>query len=347
MRIALALFSLLAVSHAIDPIFGCSSEVATTLLTLVSETAGGTIIATMMLLVVICALLYMFGIGLNRPEMTLLAKDEFFHLGISLGILLFFGTAMATGCALVQTSFDFAYVELGMGSQGASDQDTCRNDESISTVQELSSCYFDMMKDDADDLVNDYVQDGVELQLEASGMISYQGLSGGTTFAPEAYKRTWAMFMENMDTMFVIPAYVSISAQSLFINFFLGAPAEGSASTPALMAYLLPAAFVLRFIPITRQIGNLLIAFSVGVYLILPLFLALNGAMYAYVFTKEQCETYISIVDDPILGDCESDHNLLMVARLYPQAFLLPNLTIAIFITFISSINKALKVLQP
>jgi hypothetical protein len=45
-----------------------------------------------------------------------------------------------------------------------------------------------------------------------------------------------------------------------------------------------------------------------------------------------------------VFGGCESEVNFWLIARAIPQAFFLPNLMLAFTITFLSGINKALRV---
>jgi len=51
------------------------------------------------------------------------------------------------------------------------------------------------------------------------------------------------------------------------------------------------------------------------------------------------------LFNDYVLGNCEDTGSFKDFGRLIPQAFFLPNLTLAIFITFLGAMNKALRVL--
>ncbi|MDD5337093.1 MAG: hypothetical protein PHS02_01270 [Candidatus ainarchaeum sp.] len=327
---------------------------------MIDDGAGGLIALVIFTTIVALGLIYMVAYALNRQEYILLVKDELFHLGVSIAILIAFGMIMSVSCALVGDAFNFAYHNINKGSL----TDPCYGQGT--TVQSVSVCYMHSMEEDAKEIINTYTKANIDLQLKASGYVSYYGLLSGTTFAPKAYMRSQAAFIDNVNNIFVIPAYVSIYAQDVFMRYFVGYATRdeaGNITNPsAILGLLLPGAFVLRFFPPTRQVGNMLIAFSVGIYLIIPVFIALNAIMYQYTFTPQDCSTiplYRDVIADPIsiwggsavTGSadqallCDSSASLLAVARLYPQAFLLPNIIIVVFIAFMTSVNKALKVL--
>lgn len=312
-------------------ITGCTADTVK----IIWDNAGSTIAMLLSLTILALGAIYMLATAFNRTEYVVMVKDEFFHLAISLCILLFFGAVMAVSCGLLSDSFNFAYNQLHAANPGV--VDPCYIPDSQMEVRKMSSCYLKSMEKDADALVALYTRRNIELQLDASAYVSYFGLLGGTTFSPEAYKRSWAQFVDNTNNLFVIPAFVSIKMQDLLITFFVGGvDAKGS----AILQFLLPAAFVLRFFPPLRQIGNMMIALAIGAYLVLPFFTALNGVMYMFVFSADDATRYGDMFNDLVLGQ-----GLLSVARLYPQAFLLPNLMIVAFVTFIASLSKALKVL--
>ncbi len=318
----------LSTSNAIN-ISGCAASTFDSYIELVKGPLGILIFSTVLVL----ALIYMLATGFNKVEYLIIAKDEFFHLGVSIVLLLSFGLVMESGCGIIGSAFDFAY--QNMSKVG----DQCYLP--TGSVQEIATCSMQIMEDDATGLINTYTKQNIDFQMDASAYISYFGITGGVTLGPQAHQRTWAIFVDNVKNMFTIPAYLSIRAQNIFIRFFLGT----SDTAGVIIQYLLPAAFLFRFFPPLRQIGNMMIAFAAAIFIIIPFFVALNGIMYLYTFTPDECVKYSALIDDKVLGGCSLDTNILKVARLYPQAFLLPNLIIVIFITFISSINKAFKVL--
>ena len=97
----------------------------------------------------------------------------------------------------------------------------------------------------------------------------------------------------------------------------------------------------------------MLIALSLAMYTLVPFLYVFNFTMYDALLSKQDC-TAISGTPFAITwrtaGAARLDRLLqhgrvLAVARLVPQAFFLPNLTIVIVITFLTAMNKALKVM--
>jgi hypothetical protein len=160
----------------------------------------------------------------------------------------------------------------------------------------------------------------------------YTPLTGGVSLPMTAYQRTYAVQYDIVGNSFVTPALVSITMQRILVTFAVD-----------FVQFILPAAFLLRIIPGTRMLGNMLIAFSIALYVIIPTFYALMGAMDDVVFTN--CNQYNLLVADKVFGDCSSANSFWNVARLLPQAFFLPNLMLALIITCISAIYKALRVI--
>ena len=333
MRFALLLALAISVSHSQAAVVGCTEDVVK----VIKENSGDWILILMLTTVFALGLIYIVATAFNRIEYIVLVKDELITLGVSLCILMLFGTVMTVSCSFTAEAFNYAYAQVQSTSATALlVEDPCYVPGEVQAVQKISSCYMGLMESDANNLIKIYTKKNIELQLDASGMVNYFGILKGTTFGPEAYKRSWAQFADSMNTMFVLPAYVSIKAQDLFVRFFVGLE-DGSGSL--IFSFFLPGAFMLRFFPPLRQMGNMLIALTIGIYLVVPFFIALNGMTYVYVFGENDKEAYAFLLKDLVVED-----DLLNIARLYPQAFLLPNLVIAIFITFISSISKALKV---
>ncbi|MBU0586339.1 hypothetical protein KJ780_02410 [Candidatus Micrarchaeota archaeon] len=337
----LLLFSSISFA-AVSPL-DCAFDTVTT----IRDDAGDIISLVIILMVFLLTAIYTYATVFNKAEYLILVKDEFFHLGISVMMLLFFGVAMTMGCTLISEVFSSAYSQLETPELS----DPCNPGAGTATVQSLSSCYIGMMERDGERIIQAYTNANIRLQIEASGYINYFGLMQGSIFAPYAHLRAYAMFIDTLNNMFAVPAYISIKAQSIFIRFFLGDEFGGRST---ILEFLLPGAFVLRFFPPTRQAGNMIIAFASGIYLIVPVFVALNGMTYAFIFTEADKLSYSFLANDLVLtggvynsGDLalSSTTTLLEVARLYPQAFLLPNLLIVVLVTFISSMNKALKVL--
>jgi hypothetical protein len=172
------------------------------------------------------------------------------------------------------------------------------------------------------------------------------------TITGAAYKRIISNQYDMILNSFLIPALVSISMQKLLLNFI----------NEDAIRWILPIAFLLRiFIP-TRQMGNILIALSLGLYVIVPFMYVFTLSMYdasinmcntsgSYSYANAVCDSPIDSYSCPVTNAvteaqvCSNTDGFWNVASLVPQAFFLPNLTLVVLITFFGSVNKALKVI--
>jgi len=209
-------------------------------------------------------------------------------------------------------------------------------------VNDVSACYVTLVKNDAERMAEKYIQRQISELMDSTFSWSLSlPLMHTYTAVPGAYKRVTSNQYDMILNSFLIPALMSISMQKLALDFI----------NENAIQWLLPAAFVLRiFIP-TRQMGNMLIALAFGLYVIVPFLFVFNLSMYEAVLTD--CDNFKEAVCDNVVDSgcanpssaCDNPYGFWSVARLIPQAFFLPNLTIAVFITFLTGANKALRVI--
>jgi hypothetical protein len=91
----------------------------------------------------------------------------------------------------------------------------------------------------------------------------------------------------------------------------------------------------------------------IGLYVLVPFMYVFNFAMYDVVNTQHDCQLVANSVCDFVVDSgcgspaqtCVNPDSFWQVARLIPEAFFLPNLTIALLITFLSAMHKALRVI--
>jgi hypothetical protein len=158
------------------------------------------------------------------------------------------------------------------------------------------------------------------------------------TITGEAYKRIRSSQYETIFSMLLVPALVSISMQQLMISFI----------KENIIQWLLPIAFLLRiFIP-TRQMGDLLIALCIGIYVIIPFMYVFELSMYD-IISEDDCTEFEDVVCDRVVDGgcpsnaCENPIGFWQVGRILPFAFFFPNLTIVIFVAFMSAVHKGLR----
>lgn len=277
---------------------------------------------------------YALGSALNNPRYTVFAKDEAYHLGFSMVVLVAFSAILVASCSVMDMFYDSTFGEIsGTGS-------SCY--ESGDGINKVSTCYSKLIEKDAKKISEEYIQRYLDELMDSTFAWSITiPLFNSMTTVPGAYRRVTSNQYDMILNSFLVPALMSISMQKLAINFV----------NENAMRWILPSAFLLRiFIP-TRSIGNILIALALGLYVVIPFMFVFNYTMYEAVLTD--CTSFAAAVCDNVVDGvctnptaaCTNYYGFWNVARLIPQAFFLPNLTIAVFITFLASMNKALRVL--
>jgi hypothetical protein len=285
---------------------------------------GGNIAIVMMLIVVVIAIAYMIGSATGNPRATIFAKDELYHFGISLLLLVGFTGIVGFSCQTMDYFFSATFEQLGTL------QCYSPGDE-LATV---SKCYIKLAKSDAEQIAQQYLKENIDNQMYATFSLTLQvPLLDAFTVSTNAYKKVYAQQYDMVLNSFVIPALLSLNMQKILLEFI----------TDNIIKWVLPIAFLFRVFFPTRQMGNFLIALSVGLYILVPFLYTFNLAMYDVV--SLDCSKYASATNDIVFGSGCSTYGFWNVGRLMPQAFFLPNLTIALFITFMAAINKALRVL--
>ncbi|MEW6723162.1 MAG: hypothetical protein AB1324_07900 [Candidatus Micrarchaeota archaeon] len=304
---------------------------ATTLIFLEQGPMIGVIIA---LMTVVIAVAYMVGTAIHNANYIVFAKDELYHLGFSILLLLGFSGILLMSCEITSYFFDFTFENLGLTN--------CYT-TGIS-VNYIAECQLKAAKEDAKGLSERYIQAYIDNLMDSTYASSIQiPLFNAVTAVTGAYKRIVANQYNMIVTSFLVPALMSLSMQGFVLTFI----------NDNLVQWVLPIAFVLRFFPATRHMGNVFIAVVIGVYVLVPSMYAFNLAMYDVVWSD--CSSMAVAACDNVVDDnscvsnpaatCGNPDSFWAVARLIPQAFFLPNLTMVLLITFFSSINKALRVI--
>lgn len=317
------------ISNATDVIFGQQYGVRDLILAVITLT------------IVIIAIAYALGAAMNNANFTVFAKDELYHLGFSIVILVSMSGIVLFSCM----ALDFFSTTI-FGSLQASGALTSGCYSTGATMQDVASCYADKATDDATTISRIYIQDYISYMMDSTFSWNIQWpLMNSYTSTADSYKRIVSNQYDMIVNTFLIPALLSLSMQKLALQFI----------KDNVVNWLLPTAFLLRvFIP-TRQMGNMLIALSLGLYIIVPFLYVFNFTMYDAALSKQDCVSDASLrsavcdfyADGNQCGPsmCDSMEGFWQVARLVPQAFFLPNLTIVVLITFLTAMNKALKVM--
>ncbi len=291
------------------------------------------------LTIMLIAAAYAAGSTTGNASYTIFAKDEAYHLGFSILLLVAFSAVLLFCCTLMSFFYKETFANL-YGTTGSPPSQCYAEGKGINS---MSSCYIRMMKRDATTLSNEYIKQYIDLLMHSTFSWSVQyPLVDAYTATAGAYRRIVSSQYDIILNTFLVPALMSISMQKLLLDFI----------NENAVRWILPIAFLLRvFIP-TRQMGNMMIALVVGLYVVVPFMYVFNMSMYEV--TLNDCTPFAQAVcDDPTdsygcaspATTCTNTFGFWNVARLIPQAFFLPNLTIVVVITFLGCVNKALRVM--
>jgi len=324
----LAFLLLLSALSFSEPISACGYNFSQW----VQSEAGLYIAIAITFTIAVITLAFIVGTVTNNANLLVFYKDELYHLFFSIAILLGFSSVFYFSCAsfsyFMDTTFTTAFASAGVAN-------ICYT--GFESPQTVATCYFSHLESQVRAYVTLALRSSINNEMDSTLVISFTNpVTGGVYLPFTAYKRTYSMQYEMLANTFAMPALVSISMQKILLGFSID-----------LVKWLLPIAFFLRILLPTRQMGNMLIALSLALYIIIPVFYAINGAMDQIVFND--CNSYDAahpgLIQDAVMGGCGSGTSFWLVARALPQAFFLPNLTLALVVTFMSGISKALKVI--
>jgi len=295
---------------------------------------GTNIVLVFMLTVMLIASAYMIGRTINKADYIVFAKDEAYHLGFSMVALLGIGGVLIFSCLATDMFYESLFENLSSElSEGCYDSPG-------QGMNVVSGCYMNKMKKFSAGMSESYIDHYIEELMESTFTYNIQiPLLTSYSSTAGAFRKVVSNQYDIINNSFLIPALMSISMQKLALDFI----------NENVLRWILPVAFLLRvFIP-TRSMGNVLIALVLGLYVIVPFMYVFNFAMNDAV--SGDCHLFSDAVCDYVVdsGDCANTcgnpDGFWNVGRLIPQAFFLPNLTIAILVTFMTSINKALRVI--
>ncbi|MEK6982440.1 MAG: hypothetical protein AABX38_05905 [Candidatus Micrarchaeota archaeon] len=337
--IAFFIFSILPNLSFADGLTSCSLNY----IDIANSGMGAYIGVSFMLMVILLILAYLFGTMTQNANLLAFYKDELYHVLFSAILLVCISGIFYFSCVSLSAFLDFTLTQLGSSA--------CYSGvEAPSTV---ASCYFSGIEVRLRTFVSQGIKQSLQNEMESTVMLMINNPITGSTYMPlTAYKKAYASQFDMVVNSFVMPALVSITMQKTLIKI-----------SSALVPWLVAIAFFLRVFMPTRQMGNMLIAVGLALYIVLPTMYAVNGAMDELIF--KDCNSYRSLVADEVMGGitrsvtgtgpnqqvqpvvdasaCTSNTSFWIIASSMPQAFFLPNLTLALVITFIAGINKALK----
>ena len=284
------------------------------------------------LTVLLIAIAYMVGSFTSDVKYTIFAKDELYHLFFTVLLIVGFSGIVGFSCMIMDYFYESTFDKLIYSETGPQTQLQCySNGLGLSAT---SDCYIKLVKGDAEQMAQQYLKQYIDNQMFATFSVTIQiPLFNAQTVSADSYRKVYSQQYDLVLNSFIVPALLSLNLQKMLLEFI----------NSNVIQWILPIAFLFRVFFPTRQIGNFLIALSIGMYIIIPFMYTFNLAMYDIV--SFDCATFASVTNDQVFGSGCSTYGFYNVGRIIPQAFFLPNLTIALFVTFMAAINKALRIL--
>ena len=188
------------ISNATDVILGPTNGVE------------GLLMIVITLTIVIIAIAYMIGSAGGNANLTVFAKDEIYHLGFSIVILLGMSGIMFGACSFMNM-YDRRHLRqpgtlsAGCYTTGAGmlDVATCYSGMALTIRQSISTIYIQ-------DYINYIMDSTFSWSLQFPLVNSYTSTAG-------AYKRIVSNQYDMILNSFLVPAMLSISMQKLALQF--------------------------------------------------------------------------------------------------------------------------------
>lgn len=328
------LFALLLIAVSVSFPAACMDNVTE----FMSHDTGISIGLVMFFTILVITIAFVFSRITNNAALTIFYKDEFFHLVMSAIFLVSIGGIMFTSCTLTTGFLDFGLTQAGATK--------CYN--GTQSAQQVAYCAISSVESRANTMLREAIKASIAAEMDSTlSLTLYNPLTGGITMPIGAYRRTEGVQLDMVAMTYVMPAVISLGVQKLLVGFSID-----------LIKYILPIAFIFRILPVTRKIGNLFIAIAIVLYTVVPVMYAMNASMDELIVStgcsgntvsfesSDPANPPISLdMGDEVMGGCNSTYNFWSVAALLPHAFFFPNLTLAIAITCLSGIDRALNVI--
>ena len=292
---------------------------------------NGTIWYMVLLMVALIAIAYMAGTALSKPEWSVWAKTESVTMMWSLamvGVILF---AFGSSCSIANAMLIGGPLQPG-GSGPVPTAELAPHELASQYMGQLLNSY-------GVSVASELVQSSISDQLNSLNYAYWSiPVFDGGGLAYSANQRAWSAHKELLADIY-LPLMTSITAQKLLMDIGM----------PGIAGIILPAAIMFRMFFLTRDIGNLLLAFSFACYFALPL-------TYVFFFdaTARVQERVFGVnpITDPTgaalrpFGNLNAGYDSIIgdkmqrVGFMATQAIIAPNLALVVTVTMTMALNK-------
>ncbi len=272
------------------------------------ESAMGLVIIAILISVVISALAYLLGKVTANPKLLVFSKDEVTHLGVTILLFICIISFFEGSCQFFNN-----FLEPGAGS-----------------LLDRAQDYMYALQVKGQIITESLLENSIKEKFKGAKIVGYMApVIGGEMVYMHAFHNAFARQYEvlaDMTTVGMVSAgvqyYILLFAQRLVFPIFL------------------PFGLLLRAFPFVREAGNVLLAITFAILIILP---------FAYVVNSSAADIGLSTLCDEqtekVLGNCEDVLGWGTIAAFLFQTIFLPNLALVIFITGATAMIKVAKVI--
>ena len=272
------------------------------------ESAMGLVLIAIMISVLISAMAFMIGKVTANPKLLVFSKDEVTHLGVTILLFLFIISFFEGSCLFFDN-----FLEPGAGGPLKQAQD-----------------YMYGLQIKGQVITESLLENSISQKFKAAKIVGYMApLIGGEMMYQHAYHNAYARQYEVLADMTTV-GMVSAGVQYyilLFVQKFV-------------FPIFLPFGLLLRAFPIVREAGNVLLAITFAILIILPFAYAVNASAI-----DVDASTICDSETEKVLGSCGDILGWGTIAGYLFQTIFLPNLALVIFITGATAMIKVAKVI--
>lgn len=265
----------------------------------------------LMVLVGIAALLiaivYIIGSAFHFPNFIVLAKEELSHLIITVLMLLLIQGIFIGSCTIF-SSYLSAYA-------------------GIHNPIEYSKNFFSKMQNELQNTIGTLYSDYFDYRILSSVYAGRYDFSGSGVVLYTNYWRE--IVASQIEILINLLSMLLLSAKMQGIMFEL--------ALDVIVPWSVPFAVMARLVPQAREAGNILLGIIFSFYILLPF----SYSVFAVSYDSISIPCNSAVASDPFFGGCEAN-GFIAFAKFFPYTILFPNIALAITISSIDAIRRAL-----
>ena len=267
----------------------------------------GVLTALIAISALLIGIVYMIGSAFHFPNYLVLAKEELSNLIITVFIVLLM-QGIFVGSCMIFSSYLSAYA-------------------GVENPIDYSKNFFSKMQNELQNTIRILYGDYFEHRIQSSVYMGRYDLSGSGVLLHTNYWRE--IVASQIEIVINLLSFLLLSAKMQGIMFEL--------AVDVIVPWSVPFAVIARLLPQTREAGNILLAIIFSFYILLPF----SYSIFAASYDKISIPCSSEVAQDPFFGGCGAN-GFIAFAKFFPYTVLFPNIALAIVISSIDAIRRAL-----